>query len=244
MKIEKISDNQIRCTLTKSDLEHHQVKLSELAYGSEKAKRLFQEMMQQANREYGFDAENTPLMIEAIPISMESIILIITKVDDPEELDTRFSKFAPFKHGKSVPTLDLDGADDILDFFRKIQDPAEKGEALTKQSQIQQDARENEGINLVREYHFTSLDHAIAAAHGLKGFYKGENRLYKDKEDGYLLLICQSDCTPQVFNKVCNMLSEYAACRKSNLAAAAYYREHGDLIMDDAIDKLASLAIR
>ena len=38
MKIEKINENQIRCTLTREDLESHQVKLKELAYGSEKAK--------------------------------------------------------------------------------------------------------------------------------------------------------------------------------------------------------------
>jgi len=38
MKIEKINDNQIRCTLTRDDLAQRQLKLSELAYGSEKAK--------------------------------------------------------------------------------------------------------------------------------------------------------------------------------------------------------------
>ena len=48
MKIEKINDNQIRCTLTRDDLAQRQLKLSELAYGSEKAKSLFREMMQQA----------------------------------------------------------------------------------------------------------------------------------------------------------------------------------------------------
>lgn len=41
MKIEKINENQIRCTLTREDLESHQVNLKELAYGSEKAKKLF-----------------------------------------------------------------------------------------------------------------------------------------------------------------------------------------------------------
>ena len=34
-------------------------------------------------------------MIEAIPITADSIVLIITKVEDPEELDTRFSRFTP-----------------------------------------------------------------------------------------------------------------------------------------------------
>ena len=97
MKIEKINENQIRCTLTKEDLDSHQIRISELAYGTEKAKRLFRDMMQQAQIQFGFEADNIPLMIEAIPVNAESIILIITKVEDPEELDTRFSKFAPFK---------------------------------------------------------------------------------------------------------------------------------------------------
>ena len=48
--------------------------------------------MQQANLQFGFVKQmHIPLMIEAIPISSESIILIISKVEDPEELDTRFS---------------------------------------------------------------------------------------------------------------------------------------------------------
>ena len=95
MKIEKINDNQIRCTLTKEDLDSHQIRISELAYGTEKAKRLFRDMMQQASYELGFEAEDTPLMIEAIPVSSECIVLIVTKVDNPEELDTRFSRFSP-----------------------------------------------------------------------------------------------------------------------------------------------------
>ena len=35
MKIEKLSDNQIRCTLTRADLAERQLQLSELAYGTE-----------------------------------------------------------------------------------------------------------------------------------------------------------------------------------------------------------------
>ena len=96
MKIEKISDNQIRCTLTRADLADRQLKLSELAYGTEKARSLFHDMMQQAAFEFGFEAEDIPLMIEAIPSSADSIVLIITKVDNPDDLDSKFSKFNPF----------------------------------------------------------------------------------------------------------------------------------------------------
>ena len=39
MKIEKLNENQIRCTLTHADLAARHLKLSELAYGTEKAKK-------------------------------------------------------------------------------------------------------------------------------------------------------------------------------------------------------------
>lgn len=60
MKIEKLNENQIRCTLTHADLAARHLKLSELAYGTEKAKSLFRDMMQQASFDFGFEAENIP----------------------------------------------------------------------------------------------------------------------------------------------------------------------------------------
>ena len=130
MKIEKINDNQIRCTLTRDDLAQRQLKLSELAYGSEKAKSLFREMMQQAASEFGFESDNLPLMIEAIPTAGDSIVLNITKVDDPDELDTRFSRFTPTpadeaadKHKSVLEHLKkLDGAEDFLDILRQMKE--------------------------------------------------------------------------------------------------------------------------
>ena len=49
MKIEKVNDHQIRCTLTKADLADRELKISELAYGTEKAKSLFRDMMPPPN---------------------------------------------------------------------------------------------------------------------------------------------------------------------------------------------------
>ena len=50
MKIEKVNDNQIRCTLTKADLADRELKLSEIAYGTEKAKNLFSSYHYQGGR--------------------------------------------------------------------------------------------------------------------------------------------------------------------------------------------------
>ena len=95
LKIERINENQIRCTLTSFDLSVRNLNLVELAYGTEKARKLFREMIQKASNEVGFEADDIPLMVEAIPLSGESIMLVITKIEDPEELDTRFAKFSP-----------------------------------------------------------------------------------------------------------------------------------------------------
>ena len=127
MKIEKLNENQIRCTLTHADLAERHLKLSELAYGTEKAKSLFRDMMQQASFDFGFEAEDIPLMIEAIPASADSIVLIITKVEDPEELDTRFSKFtsAGDADGKTrEPLSKLEGAEEFMDLLNKVKDAA------------------------------------------------------------------------------------------------------------------------
>ena len=134
MKIEKVNENQIRCTLTREDLAERQIKLSELAYGTEKAKMLFRDMMQQAAYEFGFEADDIPLMIEAIPLSADTIILVITKVEYPEELDTRFSRFSDpdpedlyeDAMSGSVQNAAAAGADDILGLFRKIQEEHKK----------------------------------------------------------------------------------------------------------------------
>ena len=62
MKIEKLNENQIRCTLTHADLAARHLKLSELAYGTEKAKSLFRDMMQQASFDFGFDDRGNPFI--------------------------------------------------------------------------------------------------------------------------------------------------------------------------------------
>ena len=129
MKIEKINDNKIRCTLTSADLAERNLKLSELAYGTEKARSLFQDMMLEANQQFGFNVDNAPLMVEAVPVAPDSIVLIITRVEDPQELDTRFAKFAPSGDDTDGPEpVQYSGADDIIDLFHKLCDVKNKAQ--------------------------------------------------------------------------------------------------------------------
>ena len=208
MKIEKVNENQIRCTLSKKDLADRQIKLSELAYGSEKAKGLFRDMIEQANYEFGFEADDIPLMIEAIPLSGEKIILQITKVEYPEELDTRFSKFSEegeeedevVSESSILPELQTEKADDIS--------------------------------NLTKMFEFQGIDQLERLAQVLDGFYEGENDLYKDVVKNRLYLLLQKgNHSPEEFNKVCNVVCEYGIHRKYVPAKEAFLKEHGKVLL-------------
>jgi len=239
MKIEKLNDNQIRCTLTRADLAERQLKLSELAYGTEKAKALFQDMMQQASFDFGFEAEDIPLMIEAIPASADSLVLIITKVEDPEELDTRFSRFTPLNEYESTlsDTIGkLDGAEEFLNLLGKVK------EAVTeKSSQKQEEPAPASPVSQVKLFAFDHLDTVIHVAHLLAPIYHGENTLYKNPvTDLYILGLLQSDHTTAEFNKISNMLSEYGTPERASGVTLAYLEEHCELLIpDNAIQNLS-----
>lgn len=208
MKIEKINNNQIRCTLTKSDLADRELKISELAYGSEKAKSLFRDMMTQASYECGFEADDIPLMIEAVPINADCIVLTVTKVEDPEELDTRFSTFAPSVHESPLPDYDDDEP-----FTPVASQPVSVSSA---------------GSEI---YVFPSLHHIIRLAHVVSELPIGQNCLYKDsKNNRYYLYVACKDMSAKDINRLCNIISEYGSTSKGAHYTEAYLAEHFELI--------------
>jgi len=231
MKIEKLSDTQIRCTLNKNDLASRKIKISELAYGTEKAKDLFRDMMQQASYEYGFEADNLPLMIEAIPMSSESIVLIITKVEDPEELDTRFSRFSPSYDGEeeeeydNYDDLDMDMGDTLLSpstlnsgNFQRLSDIAEDVTAQTKGS---------DNSATIRIFSFSDFPTVEKTAFLLKNCYYGENTLYKDQKNAdFYLVLKKSEHSSDEFNRICNTISEYGLRIPFSKEREAFFIEH------------------
>ncbi|MCH5281101.1 MAG: adaptor protein MecA [Lachnospiraceae bacterium] len=256
MKIEKINENQIRCTLTKHDLADRELKISELAYGSDKAKSLFRDMMEQASYECGFEADDIPLMIEAVPINAECIVLTITKVEDPEELDTRFSKFAPSVHEEAFSEFDAeDITDEVMNLFQKVQD-VESGlfsdhsrtehfsynEPPVHAKPNKPAATDNAPANSCI-YSFTSLNHLIRLAHIVSDMELGENSLYKDVALGeYRLLINNDHSSAENFNKLCNIVSEYGRYLKNATGTEAYLTEHYEAVcLDHALQTLAEI---
>ena len=258
MKIEKISENQIRCTLNSKDLSDRELRLSELAYGSDKANALFHDMIRQASQECNFEPDDQPLMIEAIPVSSDCLVLLVTKCQDADELDTRFSNFTAAPAGEEedmypVEPEDKPCADEILNCFDHLTDIL--GESLSnkllgEQNTADKSIRTGDELpdgkaplirNLSKTYRFGSLDEVITAAKVINGFYHGENTLYKDPSDNaYYLVVNLSEHTAGEFNKVCNILSEYGRTCKMTVMGIIHFEEHFEIIVRNKATQVLS----
>lgn len=256
MKIERINDNQIRCTLSSADLSMRNLNLGELAYGSEKARSLFHEMIQKAYNEVGFEAEDIPLMVEAIPLSNESVMLIITKIEDPEELDTRFSKFSQMSEDKpdnfwnGLPSELLEGADGLMEFLKKdllgmpLPDTASMPKAASQtESGTSTGQKEDSSVPQTRIYRFNSLDQVSDAARAAGNLCVCTNTLYKKPGTSqYYLVLTREETDAQTFSRLCNILAEYADKIRQETGSEAYYLEHYETIVrSQALQKLMNL---
>lgn len=270
MKIERISENQIRCTLSKHDLMERHLKISELAYGSDKAKELFRDMMEQANIDLGFEADDIPLMIEAIPTSRDSIILVITKVDNPEEFDERFSRFGLHEDDfdmEDEDDFDMDedetsilGAPELSNCFEQLHDLLEeagsKGQSGSSEfvplSETLQDdknkskkgkKKKTENISeTMKVFSFSSLNALIDVAHLITPQYNAKNSVWKDPVGKRYYLLLNRGHRKEVFRSICSMLSEFGKEEIVTYATQAYYNEHFQIIIKDkALSQLAEL---
>ena len=242
MKIERLNENQIRCTLSKEDLESRNIKVSELVYGTEKAKSLFRELMRSAFNKFGFETEDIPLMVEAVPISSDSIILIVTKVDYPDEFDVRYSTFSDddddFDNDEDIPIPEpsVGAANDILKMMHQVADGAmdSKDDSSSEEFEVPE--------QLTRIYQFATLYDVMEAASMLSSAALGRNDLYRTPENNYLLIISMEKTSPNVFNKVCNILSEYGSLREIYCGSDSYIREHYKMVSSgSALSQLAAI---
>ena len=86
MKIERISDNQIRCILTTGDLLKRHLSIKSIAQGDQAAQNLVREMMEQSSEEFGFEPNEFPLLIELSPAEGGGISLTVTRVNSMDEI--------------------------------------------------------------------------------------------------------------------------------------------------------------
>ena len=220
MRIEKINDTQIRVTLSHSDLNPRDIKISELAYGSKKAQELFREMMTQAYEEFGFETENVPLMIEAVPLSTESIMIVVTKIEDPSQIDKRLGIFGERPTHRTFK-----------------EDNNQDGLYHNSPSKVNKNSKQER--DLVQIYSFSSFDQLTSAADRIATIYCGMNSLYKYEGKTYFLVLQPNFMRKTSPVQLESVLNEFGEKHVSSSLAERHLMEHGDmLIKDKAIEVL------
>ena len=255
MKIEQVNENQIRCILTKEDLEERKIKFSELTYGSEKATRLFRDVMQQANFEFGFAPDEHPLMIEAVPMQSGMIVFVITKVTTPDDYDTKISQIVNaitdnLGGDSEEDDLSFNGGNDsepvtasirisavsnnneqsatlsLRDLFREM---FTRGGDNEKKPEKHQETRQQDRI-----FVFNDLGSVIDAAHSLSSMDFGESCLYKDRRSGkYYLLIYADYLTPGGYKSLCTAMADFSSPEQLSHTMEAYMEEHFDIVIPE-----------
>ena len=226
MKIEKISDAQIRVTLNTTDLQDRDIKLGELAYGSVKAQALFKDMMLKAHEDFGFDTENVPLMIEAVPLSPESIMILITKIKDPSEIEEKLDSLGTrpthrtFKDALTKNLFDLD--EDISYRLETPEDTPQEAEAETETVTTK--------TLLPFFYRFDTFTDVSSATKRIEPVYFGETSLYKYQEKYFLVLYPnqKSNNDPAILT---SLLEEFGKGGKSSALYEPFLIEHGKLLI-------------
>ncbi len=159
MKIEKISENQIKLTLSSEDLKENNIRIEELIKPTDKTQELFRNLMEKAFRQCGFEVDNTPLMVEATPILIDSLMIIITKLPD---------------NSLQKENLELIAQNKDLRRYKK------KGIAQFKSDDIEE--------NDVMVYYFSCFDNAIDASVRIANMFSGYSEIYTYNQKYFLLL--------------------------------------------------------
>lgn len=264
MKIEKISDNKIKCILNKNDLSVRNINLSDFSYGTEKANALFKEMTSVAYEKFGFQSGTTPLEIEAIPLNDEAVEITISKIEDPEELDTRFSKFTPTPDevndavAKSLANEEhkLNKANEILNLLSSFKDaiagvasnqlnPVPAIETFPNGNPVNAPAipqqKETAPNEIMMAFSFDNIDHLITLSSVLKDKYHGASSVYQ-KENVFYLMISNKNHSAQDFNRICNIICEYGEQAKYHKHINLFFSEFCDvMIKDNALEELSKI---
>ncbi|MDD4844208.1 MAG: adaptor protein MecA [Anaerotignum sp.] len=211
MKIERVSENQLKLTLSRTDLVERDLKLEDLINPSEKTQKLFRDIMEQALDEYDFINESTPLMVEAVPVGVDGIMIIVTKID---------------QKNKSENPMDL--------LFKNKE--AHKWKRKTLDT-VETNNNENEDLLI---FSFQTLDEAIQASLRLHDCYQGESELYKSNERFFLVLQADTYPAEESNDYIELILNEFGQKHISTSLAKYYLLEHGEtLISTNAIEILA-----
>lgn len=99
MKIERVGENKIRIFVSYDDLEERDIDLDAFNYNSPETQELFWDLMEQAEIELGFDAQESQLCIEAVSDTDHGFVITITRIEEDSDFES-IQKFIKNRYRK------------------------------------------------------------------------------------------------------------------------------------------------
>lgn len=258
MVFEKLNDNQIKCVLDKEDLISRNINIKDLFYGSPKTEQLFKDVVSRAQANYDFNKQKLPISIDAIPLPNDTLVIIITIVEEPEEIDSRFSRFTPDPNAASDKLFSSKadtsaGPEDIFSFFSNIANQISNSSKDSPEDSNLFDSAKNDfssfdsaiakdpdGTMLII-FKFENIDKIIELSNMLMKIYNDNNSLYK-LGTSYYLFVYNTEHNEETFFKICDLISEYGNPVINSPTTSEHILEHAELIIaDTAIQELSQI---
>ncbi|HBR04077.1 MAG TPA: adaptor protein MecA [Ruminiclostridium sp.] len=104
MRIERVGENKIRVFVSYDDLEERDIDLDTFSYNSPETQELFWDLMEEAEIELGFEAQESQLCIEAVSDAEHGFVITITRVDEDNEFES-FQKFIKNRYKRKDLTV-------------------------------------------------------------------------------------------------------------------------------------------
>lgn len=104
MRIERVGENKIRIFVSYDDLEERDIDFESFNYNSPETQELFWDLMEQAEIELGFEAQESQLCIEAVTDVEHGFVITITKVEEEAEFES-IQKFIKNRYRKKDLSL-------------------------------------------------------------------------------------------------------------------------------------------
>ncbi len=256
MRFQSVDENKIKIEITKEDLDERDLKIVELAYGSDKAREFFQEIMELAYDELGFDVNNIPILVEAVPMSLEEICIYVTKVTNPNELEKKLTSMPP-KDSKNNHTMNLEelrkkleeARDNVMGDITSNKKTKNEVDEFMEQSNLENEeiiepkVSKSNRINInIAIFSFENIDDASFATKRIPSDIEFKSSLILNK-DRYYLTMETKKVTDQEFIKIENFLHEYGNKHISTIESKHYLLEHGEIIIKkDAIKVLSNFS--
>ena len=130
MKIEKLNENKIKITINIDDLAEKNIDLYSFMHNTPETQDLFWDILNKAEKECGFNVDNSMICVEASTSGAGNFVLIVTKTNEKPVLTTNLNNAYKKKNLKlkrknislSLPQniYQFESFDDICEFVKVI----------------------------------------------------------------------------------------------------------------------------